>query len=116
MIEIIKNPAESEWKALCQRANIDDEVIDARVRNILTRVKEGGDNALKALTQEIDGSCPANFLVIEEEFEKAAAEVPQTLKDAILTAKTNIETFHRNEIAAPFEVQTIPGVICKRRI
>ena len=116
MIEIIKNPAESEWKALCQRANVDDEVIDARVRNILTRVKEGGDNALKTLTQEIDGSCPAEFLVGEEEFEKAAAEVPQTLKDAILTAKTNIETFHRNEIAAPFEVQTMPGVICKRRM
>ena len=115
MVSILLNPSPATWPELCQRAVFDDSLIETRVRAILQRVKAGGDNALRAVTTEIDGSCPNSFLVSEAEFERAALQVPDTLKDAIQRAKDNIERFHKTELPASFKVETMPGVACQRR-
>lgn len=115
MVSILLNPSPATWPELCQRAVFDDSLIETRVRAILQRVKAGGDNALRAVTTEIDGSCPDDFLVPEAEFERAALQVPDTLKDAIQHAKDNIERFHKAELPASFKVETMPGVACQRR-
>lgn len=49
------NPAPSTWEALFRRPLADDPVVTERVQAILIRVKEGGDEALRALSREIDG-------------------------------------------------------------
>mgnify|MGYP003315479358 CR=1 FL=1 len=38
-----------------QRATDDDSIIESRVRTILDRVRQGGDEVLRAITAEIDG-------------------------------------------------------------
>ena len=115
MVEIILHPAAETWAALCQRAVFDDSLIEGRVGSILQRVKEGGDEALRAITTEIDGTCPADFKVSEAEFKKAESLVPDELKAAIRRAKGNIERFHQAELSAPIEVKTMAGVTCQRR-
>lgn len=115
MIQTVLNPKIEQWQELCRRATFDDSVIEERVRTILERIKEGGDAALRAIATEIDGSCPKELSVSCEEFESAAAEVPETLKTAIRTAKANIEKFHTAETTAPICVETMPGVTCRRR-
>ena len=62
-----------------QRANSDDAVIEGRVRTILERVRQGGDEALRAITTEIDGRCPESLQVSETEFAEAEAQVSDGL-------------------------------------
>lgn len=115
MVSIIQNPSPADWQALCRRAVFDDSVIHERVCAILRRVKTDGDKALRAITAEIDGACPASLIVSDAEFEQAASLVPDELKEAIIQAKGNIERFHQAELPASFKVETMPGVSCQRR-
>ena len=114
MVSILTNPSPATWPALCKRAEFDDSVIEARVRAILQRVRADGDNALRAITEEIDGACPNEFLVSETEFERASSLVPNELKEAIIQAEGNIERFHKAELPSSFKVETMPGVSCQR--
>ncbi|MBO7499213.1 MAG: histidinol dehydrogenase [Bacteroidaceae bacterium] len=115
MVSILTNPSPATWPALCKRAEFDDSVIEARVRAILQRVRADGDNALRAITEEIDGACPNEFLVSETEFERASSLVSNELKEAIIQAEGNIERFHKAELPSSFKVETMPGVSCQRR-
>jgi len=115
MVSILQNPSPKDWAALCRRAVFDDSLIETRVKNILHRVKSGGDNALRSVTTEIDGTSPKDFLVTEAEFEGAPALVPDELKEAIIVAKGNIERFHQAECPTSFKITTMPGVVCQRR-
>jgi len=115
MVSVIQNPSPSDWQTLCRRAVFDDSVIHERVCAILQRVKTDGDMALRAITEEIDGACPANIIVSDAEFEQAASQVPDELKEAIIQAKGNIERFHQAELPASFNIETMPGVSCGRR-
>ena len=116
MIQTVLNPKAEQWQELCRRATFDDSIIEERVRVILERIRKDGDTALRAITAEIDGACPSTFAVSEKEFAAAADEVPEALKRAIRTAKANIEKFHATEVTFPIQVETMPGVTCRRRL
>lgn len=99
-----------------RRADSDDSLIESRVRTILERIRQGGDDALRAVTTEIDGRCPDSFLVSEAEFAEAEALVSDELKAAIRQAAENISAFHRAQQVAPIDVCTMPGIHCRRRL
>lgn len=109
------NPPRSEWPALCVRRLADDDVIAARVGQIVERVKNGGDDAIRALTLEIDGVALDKVEVSAEERREAFALVPQSLKDAIAVASRNITRFHMAQRFEPVRVETVPGVLCVQR-
>ena len=58
MLQTYISPCRSQWPSLMQRATDDDSIIESRVRIILDRVRQGGDEALRSITTEIDGRCP----------------------------------------------------------
>lgn len=116
MIHIYSEPKRESWPALMQRANSDDSVIESRVRAILERVRQGGDEALRAITTEIDGRCPDALQVSEMEFAEAATQVSDELKMAIRQAADNISAFHKAQRTAQTDVYTMPGVHCRRRM
>ncbi len=99
-----------------QRATDDDTFIEQRVRAILERIRQGGDEALRAITSEIDGRCPESLLVSETEFTEAEAMVSDELKSAIRQAASNISTFHKAQQTPAVDVYTMPGVHCRRRV
>ena len=116
MLQTYISPARSQWPLLMQRATDDDSVIESRVRTILERVRQGGDEALRAITTEIDGRCPEALQVSEAEFAEAEALVSDELKAAIRQAADNISAFHRAQQVPVVDVHTMPGVHCRRRV
>ncbi len=99
-----------------QRATDDDTVIEQRVRAILERIRQGGDEALRAITTEIDGRCPESLQVSEAEFAEAESLVSDELKSAIRQAASNISAFHKAQQTPAVDVYTMPGVHCRRRV
>ena len=99
-----------------QRATDDDTVIEQRVRAILERIRQGGDEALRAITTEIDGRCPESLQVSEAEFAEAESSVSDELKSAIRQAASNISAFHKAQQTPAVDVYTMPGVHCRRRV
>lgn len=116
MLQTYISPDRSLWPSLMQRATDDDSVIESRVRTILERVRQGGDEALRAITSEIDGRCPESLQVSEAEFAEAETLVSDELKAAIRQAADNISAFHRAQQVPVVDVCTMPGVHCRRKV
>lgn len=111
-MEIFINPDRSIWKDLCVRPSSDNPVVRERVQAILERVRTDGDEALRALSREIDGIEMDALEVGADEFAQAESLVSDAVKAAIAAASTNIRRFHEAQLPQPVEVETAPGVRC----
>ena len=108
-------PDRDQWPSILERPSLDNSQLEATVSQVLQRIQAEGDQALKHYTQQFDGVDLDNFLVTEAEMEAAAASLSQELKDAIQTAKSNIERFHAQQKGEIEVVETMPGVQCWRK-
>lgn len=115
MPKIYVNPPRSEWLALTARCTRQEEEIGERVAAILAEVRTGGDAALRRIVRRIEGYVPETFEVTRERRAEAAKAVSPQLKAALAQAKANIEAFHRAQLPAQVEVETMPGVRCVQR-
>ena len=115
MPKIYVNPPRSEWPALTARCTRQEEEIGERVAAILAEVRTGGDAALRRIVRRIEGYLPETFEVTRERRAEAAKAVSPQLKAALEQAKANIEAFHRSQLPAQVEVETMPGVRCVQR-
>lgn len=115
MPKIYVNPPRSEWPALTARCTRQEEEIGERVAAILAEVRTGGDAALRRIVRRIEGYVPETFEVTREQRAEAAKAVSPQLKAALAKAKANIEAFHRAQLPAQVEVETMPGVRCVQR-
>lgn len=115
MIAIYENPDQEELKAILQRPSYNFAKIEKIVEPILDKVKRGGDKALRKLALEYDHVELEDLWVTEEEFEAAAAEVADTLKESIQIAHHNIVKFHEAQRQEPLVMEVMPGVVCSRR-
>ena len=114
-LKIYNNPARAEWRALTERCTRREEEITEQVAAILAEVRTGGDRALRAITQRIEGRTADRFEVPAEMLRAAADELPAALKEALATAKANIEAFHRAQLPSEIRTETMPGVRCLQR-
>ena len=115
MPKIYVNPPRSEWPALTARCTRQEEEIGEHVAAILAEVRTGGDAALRRIVRRIEGYLPETFEVTRERRAEAAKAVSPQLKAALEQAKANIEAFHRAQLPAQVEVETMPGVRCVQR-
>ena len=113
-MEITLYPPKSLWPSLCRRPLRDDPQLRARVEDILSRVREDGDAALRQLSMEIDRR-EVEIAVSEAELEAAEAKVSADVREAILKAAANIRAFHQAQLPREICVETIPGVTCTQR-
>ncbi|MFO7620536.1 MAG: histidinol dehydrogenase [Bacteroidales bacterium] len=114
-MRIVLNPPEKEWELLFRRSEMEKAWIEEKVRNILTRVRSEGDNALFEFSEKYDGVRPENLKVSIEEISESAKLIPQALKDAISVAKENIEKFHSAQLFEEPVTETSGGVKCWRK-
>ena len=114
-MELIINPSRSEWPRLCARPSDDNAVVRERVAAILERVRTQGDEALKALSREIDGVTLESLEVSEAEFTQADALVGGDVKRAIARAAANIRAFHEAQRPRTVDLETQEGVRCLQR-
>ncbi|UKI40158.1 MAG: histidinol dehydrogenase [Alistipes putredinis] len=65
------------WPNLTARATFSDKQIEDRVRDILSQVRERGDDALRSLAEQIDGVRLDSLQVTEQEIERARGNVSE---------------------------------------
>lgn len=114
-MKIFNNPNRGTWPELITRPALELDFLESTVKNILNRVKLGGDAALKELTFQLDGAQLDNLLVSQSEIAAAKEALSVELKQAIITAQRNIEVFHASQIKTEAIIETMPGVNCWRK-
>lgn len=114
MLPVIIEPSPELWTSLCSRAGSHDTSVTHAVESIFRQVDNSGDQALHALSLQLDGVDRHDFRLSPEEIELACAKVPEDLKCAMRLAKANIEIFHQAELPAPIEVEVQPGIVCRQ--
>lgn len=114
-MKLYKYPDPVDWPALLIRPTTESELLDKSVKKILNKVKKKGDKAIRKFTEEFDGIKLKQLRVSEDELSAAEKLIPQSLKEAIQQAKTNIETFHQSQKEGVRKIETMPGVVCWRQ-
>ena len=111
MIET-KYPDKSLWSELLKRPLIASEPLFDTVRQLITKVKDGGDKAVLELEETFDKVQLSSLAVSAEEIQEADNLVSEELKQAILLAKNNIAAFHASQKFPGIQVETTSGVSC----
>lgn len=115
-MEIIKYPAREDRQSLVARPAMDVTELFDTVRTVLEEVRREGDAAVKRYEEKFDKVRLESLRVSESEMEEACHLVPEELKQAILTAKKNIETFHAAQRFTGQKVETTAGVTCWQKV
>ena len=109
-----KLDAQDKLSALSRPGALTDERLEQSVTHILKAVRTDGDAALRAFTEQFDGVAIPDLKIPLGDMKAAWIALPEADKTALQTAKTNIETFHKAQLPKVFEVETMPGVVCRR--
>lgn len=108
---IYKDLSKEKRAILLKRPKMDFTSIFEIVEPILKQIEEEGDNAVKVLTRKYDGVLLDSVSLNPNEIE---VSLKPEIRSAIDTAFENIYTFHKSQEPAKLEVETMPGVFCKR--
>lgn len=111
-MEVIKYPSREDWASLVKRPALDVTTLFDTVRTVLDEVRLEGDTAVKRYEEKFDKVRLADLQVSEAEIQEARELVSEDLKQAIRTAKNNIEKFHASQRFTGQKVETTSGVTC----
>ncbi len=114
-MKIFINPENDVLEVALRRPVKKLKSIKKIVKPVLKSVKKKGDRALFKYSFEYDHVQLDSLIVGAEEFESAEKMVDNSFKKAIDMARENIERFHRAQQAPTLEIETTPGVVCKRK-
>ncbi len=114
-MQLIEDPRRKDWPALLARPTQDFSQIVKIVKPIVDKVRRTGDRALLHYAAEYDHVQLQQVKVTEAEVAAAEGQVSDELKRAIALAQKNIEAFHTKQRTPELVVETMPGVVCRRR-
>ncbi|MGR5356491.1 histidinol dehydrogenase [Vibrio chagasii] len=109
--------SESQQDSVLERPAITEGAnITATVSDVIAKVRNEGDAALKELTEKFDRVTPKSIRVSSDEIEEASARLTPEMKQALEQAYSNIAKFHEAQKPQPIKVETQPGVVCEQVI
>jgi histidinol dehydrogenase len=111
-MNIYNNPQRNLWTKISARPEFESGFLESTVKNILKRVKDSGDTAVRDLTFQFDQVKLQSLQVSKHEIEQAEKEIDQNLKSAIILAANNIRKFHAAQSTVSTVIETMPGVKC----
>ncbi len=111
-MKLINYPPQEEWKELLRRPMFNSEHLFSSVQEVINSVRKEGDRAVIELEARFDKAQLLSLAVTEQELHTAGEQLDDKLKQAILLAKKNIETFHLAQHIQVKKIETMPGVIC----
>jgi histidinol dehydrogenase len=114
-MELFINPLPAQWTEILARPQTDARLLEPVVQEILDAVRHEGDAAVVRFTEKFDGVLRTEFRVPANAIEEAASLLDDALKAAIRLAANNIRTFHAAQLSGELVVETMPGVVCRRR-
>ncbi|MCX8669752.1 histidinol dehydrogenase [Gilliamella sp. B2865] len=104
---------EQQAELLTRPAIAASDSISQVVKDILTQVKQNGDQALKALSSKYDKTQTNQIKLTEDEIKTAISRVTMDLKQAMQLAVSNIKKFHQAQVRPTITVETMPGIQCQ---
>jgi histidinol dehydrogenase len=107
---------EARAEALSRPAEVSDPALIARVKDILDDVRRRGDAALADYTARFDTEAEVVLRVEESSLETAWNNLSAKDQAVIERARKNVKTFHAAQMPEDIEVETEPGVVCRREV
>ncbi len=103
---------EAQLNRLCKRPVMETGEITGKVQAIIDEVRKRGDEAVLDLTEKFDGVRPDPLLFPV----RSPDEIPvdPKVREAFELACDNLYRFHKAQLPQNIEVQTMPGVVCRR--
>lgn len=111
-MKILIQPPKDEWEFLLERPVKSLESLEPLVYEVFREIQAKGDEALLKYTQLFDGVALTSLRPTEQSLEEAESNLTESLKEAIVMAKKNIESFHRAQRLESRQIETAPGVFC----
>lgn len=111
-MNIVRYPNKKEWADILSRPEINVTNLRDVVSEVLSDVRQNGDNAVRQYEAKFDKVELNELLVTEDEFQEAKDKIEPELFDAIVLAHKNIEKFHSAQKFKTIKVETAPGVVC----
>ena len=111
-MNVYEYPTHQELDSLLSRPAHDASHLTATVSAVLEDVRLHGDQAVIKYEKQFDHAELTDLAVSEAEMEEAERLVPEDLKQAIIQAHGNIETFHASQKFHAPHVQVTEGVEC----
>ena len=111
-MNVYEYPTHQELDSLLSRPAHDASHLTATVSALLEDVRLHGDQAVIKYEKQFDHAELTDLAVTEAEMEEAERLVPEDLKQAIIQAHGNIETFHASQKFHAPHVQVTEGVEC----
>lgn len=85
-------------RRITKRSQEESADIRASVETILQAIQDRGDEAVREFTKKFDGVCLDNFLVTEEEIQKAVEQVGPEMMAILEEARDNIQSYHERQV------------------
>jgi len=115
MMKVYKNPGKKDWPEILSRPQEDFGKLESLVNRIFDEIRQTGDKAVLKYAKQFDKIVPDRLEVSDEEFLEAERQVHVELKQAITSAKKNIEIFHSAQVEKVRKLKIIEGVKCWRK-
>ena len=111
-MQIYRYPLLKSWTEITQRPSADNSEKVETVREVMSKIREDGDAAIRESTNQFDHVDIADFKVTVDEMKAAVRKIAPELQDAIRVAAQNIDTFHVAQKFPHRVIQTMQGVKC----
>ncbi len=114
MIRIMQADAVSEADILLR--DVQEATVSETVTEILARVRQEGDKALRFYCEKFDGGAPERLEVSPEERAAALEAVDPALLAILREAAENIADFHRHQVLEGFTISEKEGIIIGQKV
>ena len=111
-MKIYQHPTQDQWPEITARPRLDLTELNETVANVLKRIRQEGDVAVKAYELMFDKAVLTDLAVSPQEMAEAEQLVSDELRDAITLAHHNIKLFHESQRFSGQKVKTQEGVTC----
>jgi len=111
-MKIYSYPKRELWGEITSRPRLDLTKLNETVAQVLSDVRQRGDEAVKEYELKFDKAALQSLAVSEQEMQEAEQLLSSELKAAIELAHQNIYQFHAAQKFEGKKVETQPGVSC----
>lgn len=115
MLDYLYDSAEL-LKRLKNRSSLDNPEVFSTVMQVMSDIKNRGDEALRFYTEKFDGCKIDDFLVSNEEITAAYEEIDETMLGIIREARDNIARYHEKQKQESWTWEKAPGIKLGQRI
>lgn len=114
MIKIINYDPENTSEIFKRSYTRED--VSKTVSDIISDVRERGDEALFDYAKRFDGAAFKSLKVTEEELDEALSKVSPEFMDILERAAANIRAFHEKQVREGFKLEKKSGVILGQKV